>query len=632
MPERHESGVPTIPEEEEIGGSHPEDNEVQPMDSDEEYERRTPEPAKEYTEEELKNRLKDIKDIEEFKKAISEIIGSMESQFFTLMQKYDEDAYQMYPYEWIASIGDEWGPDEMSIFEKKWLEIYEKVQAVLKDVEEWNAEANLLTFFDQIGSELFNLQNYAKTTYEEDMKDWVTSNKEFVTMGWLSNYYSTWWEILFSDHNYDMKEFKEKMKTKPMSSLIWEVFSITSWAWAFNDWLAEIKRRLNWKNLFQEIEDLTSDEAHDREKDWTADTLEWKAITWLLKNGKIEDFDNYLKTYKDAERIKANIKKYLRNSMVDWMQSFLPWYEDGEEEDFLWIFLAHFEEVKKTSMLWDIARELEQTSPIVREFSKMEKEIHTKELDIIKEWKINWLLLFDKDFLAWSWAEYYQPNINKYKALGYKQVETQNTEDMSLVTLKKWNDRLTFVLLKESSDSKRVESYERALNQIKDNGYNLIALRWHCYDTEEMAPILWKKWIVKEWSILIDGWCWNSKQLEKYVNAWVTCPIFSYTDTWKWATTEALFDLIIKEKDKWGNLGTLLETVQNASNQKSPKLQRLKTMNMPDSVHSLYALSKWKANRGMNWSSAEDVAIDNIWESWNNEVALNNSEAQDNNS
>ena len=562
--------------------------------------------AKVYTEEELKNRLKEIKDINELKKVLEEIVWSMESKFRELTKKYDKDKRVWFPYDWRGDLDDDLSEEYVSVFEKKWISILQKAQDIMDQIEEWNAEANLLTLMEQSSTELFQLQKNTEDLYKKDIADWALSMKDFIQMRGLSSNYDIWWSDLFNLHNKNINKFKETISKKQMSALIWEVFSISEWAWAFNDWYKEIRRRLNWKSIFQEIDDIAAN-GHDREIDWTADVIEMKAIRGLFKNGKISDFDKDLISYKDAERIKQKIRKELRMSVIEGLWTGL------DMRSFLSDVLTHFSDVKASPILWDIATELENTNPIIKEFDHMREELHTQEIDIMKEWRVNWLILFDNDKLEWSWASFFEPNINKYKSLWYteKKDECRETPDMKMVTLensKNKKDKITLVLLKEQDSKSMKKSYERAISELKDNWYNLFALRGHCFNTGKMASLLWESGMVNQWSLFIDWGCWNSWSISSYMQAWINCPMFTYTNTWKWETTEALFDLIIREKNSWWNLGTLLSSVAKASNQKAEKYQHLKTMNMPDSPYSLYAISRLN-----EWGNGEEMAY--MWSS-----------------
>ena len=573
------------------------------IDNSEAYLRPERQDAKEFSETELAQRLKDIKDINELKKALNEIIGSMESQIIKITKELNKDNNEKWrwAYNWIAEIEDDYW-DTYSIFEKKWLEIIDKAKDILAQIEQWNAEVNLLTFLQQSSAELFQVQNEAENQIRNDIKDWNISYKDFISKTSIEYNYEKWWSLMFSYHNNPTK-FKEYLKSKSNADLIWSLFSIKEWAWAFNDWYTELKRRLNWKNLFTEIDDIAAN-WHDRELDWTTDIIEKKAVRGMLRNGKINDLNNYLSTYKDSERIINDIRKELRHSIMD---SIWIWLD---ETAYIWDFLKHFNEVKKSSMLWDLAREIEKSNPVVQKFEELEKNIHNQQLDILKDKKVNALILFDNDDLAWSWKEYFKPNIAKFKSQWYKEVERTNTEDLEKVVLKKWDDKITLWRLKCDKDD-NLESYDKAISSLKDNNYNLFALRWHCYNTSEIAPRLWENWMLKEWSILIDWWCWiANSHLDEYIKWWITCPIFSYTNTWKWETTEALFNIILKEKDKWWNLWTLLNSVKQAMKSNSPVLKWMSTMNMPDSPYTLFSLANYKSNKTLadNWETDDDTS------------------------
>lgn len=581
--------------------------------------------AKKFTEEELAQRLKDIKDINELKKVLQEIIWSMEKQLMSILQEISgwDGPTWIRSYEWIWNLDDEYWDEELSLFEKKWIDIMNKAKNLLAQIEEWNAEVNLLTFLQQASSELYQTQNKAEEDLRTDMKDGKLTYRAFTSQETFEHSYAFGWSMLFFSHS-NPNKFRELLNSKSTGRLIGEVFSISEWAWAFNDWYAEIKKRLNWKNIFDEIDDIAAD-WHDRELDWTADFLENITVSGMLNNGKINDLDKYISTYKDSERIKNNIRKKLRMNIV----SSMWWGLDSDS--FLSDILKHFDEVKQSPILWDIAKELEETNPTIRVFNEMKEDINKQEIDILKNKRVNALMVFDNDDLAWSWAEYFKPNIAKFKRLWYTtEIENTKTPDMEKVVLQKWNnenERITLCRLKEIYSEENADnqsaSYDRVFNELKGNSYNLFSLRWHCYNTEEMAWRLWELWMVSESSILIDWWCWNARHTDEYINWGITCPMFTYTNTWKWATTEALVDIILREKNKWGNLWTLLNSIKQWMNWNSPTLKWMKTMNMPDSPYTLYSLAKQKTNRDYaaietgaweprTWDEITPVASDDI--------------------
>ena len=561
----------------------------------------------EYTEEDLKKRLKDVKDIGEFKKALEEIVWNMESQFLNISKKY---FISLNGYDWSANLDDDW--IYYSIFEKKWMELLNKIKAIMDEISVWNAELNLLAEFDKVSSELQKLQSQTDKNIQEDMADWMISNKDFVEATSMIANFESWWRALFDTHNLWGKKYAEALNKLDIPNLLGNVFRIEEWAWAFNDGYEEIKKRLNGRSLFQVIDELTQWESYNREKDWTADVIEGISIKGLFYNWKIDDLNNYLSSYKDADRIKQKIKRSLRMASL-WMES-----QDLLWDDFLEAFLAHYSEIKKAPELSDVVQEFESINPTVKEFPKMKEDLYLKQPDILKEKKTKALVLYDSDTLWWSWQEFFGRNINKYKTNGFlsNAKEIVETEDIKIVETKKSNwDLITFGLLKEKDSKKRDESYARGIKQLKDRWYNLITLRWHCYNTSEMVPNLVEQWMLKEWTILIDGWCWNAKWLRSYVEEWVKSYVFSYKNTWKWFTTEAVFDQILKEKEKWWNLWSLLASIDALSNQKSAVCNRIKTMDKPGTEYNMYMFSKYgKENESAStWDETApvDMAMNN---------------------
>ena len=529
--------------------------------------------ARKFTEEELAQRLKDIKDINELKKVLQGIIWNMESQLINIVQEINggDTPWGWLSYDWIWNINEDSSEEELSFFEKKWMNIINKAKNLLAQIEEWNAEVNLLTFLQQASSELYQTQNTAEEYIRTDMKDGNLSYKEFSSKESFEMDYSRGWMWLFLTHS-NPNKFRELLNSKSTGE---------------------------WKNIFDEIDDIAAN-WHDRNLDWTTDFLENQTVRGMLNNGKIDDLNKYLSTYKDNERIKENIRKELRMNIMDSML----WNLDSES--FLSDFLKHFNEVKKSPMLWDIAKELEEINPTIKNFNQMETEIHKQQPDILRDWTVDALIIFDNDDLEWSWAGYFKPNIAKFKRQWYKEIEHKNSPDMEKVVLQKWNDKITLARLKEIDGDKQDESYNKALNGLKDHWYNLFALRWHCHNTSDIATRMGNLGMVSEWSIFIDWWCWNARHTDEYINWWITCPIFSYTSTWKWATTEALVDIILREKNKKGNLWTLLNSINQWINWNSPTLKWMKTMNMPDSPYTLYSLAKLRANQEYSWLTGNE--------------------------
>ena len=561
-------------------------------------------PEKKDSKTEILDRLKDIKDIDSLKTALEEILWNMESQFLEAVKWKIKDPKALDAldaYDWYANLEDS---AKMSVFEQKWLDLLAQAEQIITDVEMWTAEAKLLdNLFQQMSSELADFQHQTQKDVIEDLKDWMLSNKQFIEaydLDWMLN---KWWEKLFNEHNANTWKFKETVAKMPMTSLIWEVFSIDYWAWAFNDWYAEIKRRLNWKNLFQEIDNITSQES---EEDRARDLLKRKTMRALLKSWKIDDLDKYLSSYKWTPEIKQRLKKTIQISNL-WFAN-MPWTFPWEEE-FLWDFVTHFEDVKKTASLWDIARDLEENNPIVEQFKPKKEEIYKQVPDVYQEGVMKAAFIFGNDKLAWAWIESFEKNIAKYKGAPFlfteKDWEEYEDDDVRYITLKRKNsdDRITFALLKqvppendETDEDLRPESYNRGLSKIKDKWFNTFSLRCHCYNTNVMASTLADLGMTDKWSILIDGWCWNAKVIWDYVSQGLNCHMFSYTDTWKWATTEALFDHILKWKDKKTNIWELVSSIK-AESKKNPALNWAnKTMAMPGSEPYLYAQIKYWEN------------------------------------
>lgn len=558
---------------------------------------------------ELLSRLKDIKDIDSLRAVLSEVVWKMETQFLEVVKnktKNSEILDALEIYDGHVNLEDSAKP---SVFEQKAWELLEQAEQIMLDVEMWTSEAKVLDeFFSQMSSDLVQFQAQAEDHIIEDIKDWMISNKEFIEVNDLNWMLNRWWEKLFNEHNTNIWKFKEIISKKPMASLIWEVFSIDYWAWAFNDWYEEIKSRLKWKNLFQEIDNITS---KDSENDWTREMLKWKAMRSLLRNWKIQDFDNYFSWYKKSDEIKQRIKKAIEVSNLGFenMPWTLPW-----EEEFLWDFVAHFDEIKKSTSLRDIALELEKKNPIVEQFKPMREEIYKQVPDVYQEGIMKWLFIYGNDKLAWAWVESFKKNIEKYKWKPYfftREIDKSEDEDMEYITLGKENseDRITFALLKqtppenEEDEDKRPDSYARGLSKLKDKWFNTFSLRCHCYNTNVMASTLANLGMTDKWSILIDGWCGNAKVIGDYVSQWLDCHMFSYTDTWKWATTEALFDHILKWKDKKSNIWEIVNSIKTASKQSNSALNWTNTMRMPWSEAYLYAIIK-------NWEKDEIASAD----------------------
>ena len=594
-----------------------------PQETPERKEEKTPSKPKdfskeEYTEEDLKNRLKDIKDVEEFRKAMEEIIGNMEKKFLNINSKHFIDIKW---YDWQANLEDD--SSNYSIFEEKWIEILNRINEIMNEISVWNAELNLLAEFDKVAKELKTLQEQTNKNIKEDMDDWKLSHKEFIEASSFNEYYKNFWKALFDLHNISQKKFLETTKKMDLYDLIGGIFSIEDWAWAINDWFKEIKNRLKWRNLFKVIDELTQKENYNRKKDWTADTLDAIVINGLCGNWLINDLNNYLWTYEWADRIKQKIKR----NLFLWWEIDLTWEGDLWKK-FLDKFITNFEEIKKAPNLQDIAIKLETNKEIVRKLPNEKEKVRTEQPEIMRSKKANAVEIYDCDDLEWSWEGFFRDNINSYLSKGYKVItnESIKTEDIYTEVLENNNwDRITFALLKnkdEEFDTKD-ESYKRGLELLKDKWYNLIALRWHCYNTWWMVDVLAEQWVLKKWTILIDGWCWNAKNLSDYVSSWVESYVFSYRSTWKWDITEALFKQILKEKNTWWNLWTLLTSIDNLSKQYS----HIKTMDKPDSYYNRYMFLKYWENDEIPDNEeyeAENNEPENIWDSdSSNDLASN---------
>jgi len=200
-----------------------------PQETPERKEEKTPSKPKdfskeEYTEEDLKNRLKDIKDVEEFRKAMEEIIGNMEKKFLNINSKHFIDIKW---YDWQANLEDD--SSNYSIFEEKWIEILNRINEIMNEISVWNAELNLLAEFDKVAKELKTLQEQTNKNIKEDMDDWKLSHKEFIEASSFNEYYKNFWKALFDLHNISQKKFLETTKKMDLYDLIGGIFSIEDW-------------------------------------------------------------------------------------------------------------------------------------------------------------------------------------------------------------------------------------------------------------------------------------------------------------------------------------------------------------------------------------------------------------------
>ena len=441
--------------------------------------------------------MKSSENINKVGKEVKNILSKMEWRYANFIREYytvREEAW----IDWKINVDD-----PKSIFEKEYIRILEEINKIEKSINLAGDEINLLNFYENISEQLYNLQEKSSSEMIADLADWLFTSKELM---WYDNVINVLnWESteLFESHDNRIK-FQELLKKKTDIQLIWNCFSIKEWFWAFEDAYKELLKRLNWENLFKKLD------GYEESKDWTKEIITKLILKSLFARWKISDFEKWINWYDKKDDLLNKIKDSLIN-----------------DSDFVRAFLSHIDLVQEHEVFKWFIKYLEENNEVYNRCLELKQWYGEKNVEVLQQDKnINFIGIYDNED-DWWWRKFFDRDVayteNKTtkvkmstKYPGFVMDEQNSTENnlMKKVVFKKWNDSMTFVLLKTKKDQltdgfKLEDMYKMALWRLDKNDYNVFALRWHCYTTMDMASALGDLEMVWEDDIIIDWWCWN---------------------------------------------------------------------------------------------------------------------------
>ena len=557
-----------------------------------------------FSKEEILTKLKSSEDINKTRKAVKEILWKMEWRYVNYIKEYYWIRYNNW-LDWRIDVDN-----PKSVFEKEYMNILEELNGINQKIDLAEDEVNLLNYYENLSEKLYNLQEQSSASIREDLSDWILSSRELV---WYQNVMNIIWngsQELFDTHDNRVK-FQELLKKKSDIQLIWECFNIDEWFWAFEDSYKELLRRLNWENLFKKFDDLTSGSAYEKSRDWTKEITMPIVLKGLFARWKISDFEKWLNWYEKKDELLNNINNSLAN-----------------DSKFVLAFLSHIDKVQECEVFQNSVKFLEENSEIYNKYLDLKKWYDQKNIDVLnKDKDFNFVGLYDNES-DWWWSTYFYGDSavvkdsktgkmvsKKYPGFALDEKESTENNLIKKVVLKKWNDSMTFVLLKQKEkelpDGFDLEDmYKMALWWLDKNDYNVFALRWHCYTTTEMASALGDLEMVWENDVIIDWGCWNYDNIGDYMDAGIKWEIFAYRWQWRWNSTEAFIKKLYQMRNNDWDYKSFLEWIEKQKiSPDSWHTQYIwEQIITPNSAYSLYRKAEYELNK---WN---DIALAN--ESW----------------
>jgi hypothetical protein len=554
--------------------------------------------------------LKSSKDIDKASKEVKKILWKMEWRYANFIKQYYGIRYNNW-LDWRIN-----ADNPKSIFEKEYLRILEEINKIKQSINLANDEVNLLNIYENISDQLYNFQEKSSSEMVADLSDWLFTNKELL---WRDNVMSILWAWsaeLFDTHD-DKLKFQELLKKKSDIQLIWECFNIDEWFWAFEDAYKELLRRLNWENLFKWFDNLTSSPIYEESRDWTREITIQLVLKGLFARWKISDFEKWINWYDKKDDLLNKIKDSLIN-----------------DSDFVLAFLSHIDLVQEREVFKWFIKYLEENSKVYNRYLELKQWYGEKSVEVLQQDKnINFIGIYDNED-DWWWRKFFDRDVaytenkttkvkmsTKYPGFIMDTKESSENNLMKKVVFKKWNDSMTFVLLKTKKDQlpdgfSLEDMYGMALWWLDENDYNVFALRWHCNTTVEMTSALAELEMVWEDDIFIDWWCWNYDNIWYYMEAWIKWEIFAYRGQWRWNSTEALLNKLYEIKKKKWNYKDFLDWIEKqkvSPDNKDTKYiwQQIIT---PNSAYSLYMKAEYEINNKQDKKAEKEDLGDELWD------------------
>lgn len=456
----------------------------------------------------------------------------------------------------------------ITMFEKKWAELLKRSKDIAENnrvLNKWIQIAKSLwikrldqKWKDVIINELFKTRQDAIQDFKRDVADGMLSNENNIDMWKLKGLGSNFWRQIFDEKNGNSKGFNDYIEKFSLPDLMFWTFNIEEWSWAFISCFKKIKEKLWNQSLFDYIDSL--------KKTWGdqfPEALKYSSLRMLLKRWKTSELINWINWYKWD---KKQLLQYIKNKTLK-DRDFKIWFLGSitKLEKYKWFFKNLAEDVKK--------------DPKVRE--AYARALRVNNADIFKSKKMDALAIYDDEGHGGG-GDFFKSELAWYQKKGFliENMVTERNYTKYVLKNSKTGDMITMVQLKniydldedlkwdwEKKEKGLIEAIQKKKNWqvanilkpiIDGKNYNLFALRWHCYNTDNIAYSLWHLGAVEEGDILIDWWCWNAEKTWVYHVAWVKWQTFAYTEEWRWASTQSFIDRVINAKSNEGWMSSVL--------------------------------------------------------------------------
>lgn len=535
------------------------------------------------TKEDIKYFMDKAKNSQELYENVIKVLTNMESNFKdTMFEIANQENWDAEKTDLIrdASFNHKLNTDDpVTLFEKKGSEILKKAEELENKINTQNSVIQVVWSWEiywqkvdenernAIIEELYQLRLDAIQNFKDDIEDWFLSNENNVSAEKIRNQGRWLWTDLFSLRETDKKRFEENVDKMNLTQLIFATFNIEKWSWAFTYSYWKLKEKLWDKNLFDYIDE------QDKSWDQTSEVLKYSVFKMFFQRRMASDLTKMIDGY-----------SWNKQDLVNYVDKNIR-----EDEDFKISFLTSIKDLENSQYFWNIAKDLKENDPDVKR--AYEATSNLDNIDIFKDGKVNALMIYDNEW-HWGWSSYFDSNLKDYQTKGFRSdtKATVNNEDYTKYVLKKWNDTITLVKMKKlQMDNMEDEEIQSTLKPIVDQqNYNLFALRWHCYNTEQVIWVLWSTNVIWEWDLLIDGWCNNSINTGEYYKSWVKWQICTYTSTGKWDSTQAFVYKIINAKNSWKNFSDVLWYYNSLTTDTTVDWYFAFSTERPDSVWAQY--------------------------------------------
>lgn len=502
------------------------------------------------TKEDIKNIIDKSKSSEELYENAIKVLENLQSNFlYTLNdiaqeENRSDDTIDKIRRSRFDSELDTENP--VTIFEKKWKELLEKARQIEKNLKMqnlasqtiWSEELQWIDDIekDKLIEELFQTRSDAIENFKDDVADGLLSNENNIRRGRILSYGERRWEELFNRKEKDKHGFENEVNAMNLSQLVFHTFNINEWYWAFTYCYNKVKEKLWNKNLFDFIDE------QNKGSDQIAEVSKYSALKMLFQRRMTADLTKMIDEY-----------SWNKQDLIDYVEKNVK-----ESKNFKIAFLTSINDLENSKYFWKIVKDLKDNDPDV--IRAIEAASNVDNIDIFKDKKVNGLLVYDNEW-DWWWAAYFDSDFRDYtQKKGFIVSSKENNKDYIKYILKKGNDTLTMVKIKNLvlDKMKSKETQNMIKTVVGQQDYNLFALRGHCYNTKKLAKWLWIENLVWEGDLLIDGGCYGANATGMYYQCWIKWQICAYTWEWRWTSTQAFIDKIINAKNSWKSFSDVL--------------------------------------------------------------------------